>query len=122
MRIKLTLKIVLLVLAIGTFWSIQAGAYGLFTAEPAESGQCSQCHLDWPGETHSVHTSFSCSLCHVDEEPVPSNACSGCHTASEVLELHSPLVGPGDQKYCGYCHQGTANDVRTLDQIKALYQ
>lgn len=123
MRIKLTFKITLLVLVLGTLWSLQAGAYNLFTAEPPEASNCSQCHSDWPGATHSVHTAaFDCGVCHTDDLPVPVNACAGCHPAADLLTLHSPLEGPGDMNYCGYCHAGTDTYEGTLDHLKALYR
>jgi hypothetical protein len=122
MRIKPTLKIAVLVLLTVSFYSLQAGAYNLFSADPPESANCSQCHTDWPGATHTVHQAFACSLCHTDDLPVAVNACSGCHVAENMLELHSPLEGPGDLNYCGYCHEGTDTDWRSLGDLKALFR
>lgn len=123
MRFKSTLMVALLILLAVSFFSLQVGAYGLFTAEPPESANCSQCHSDWPGTTHSVHTAaFDCGLCHTDDLPVAVNSCASCHDAADLLLLHSPLEGPGDQRYCGYCHAGTGTDERSLGNLKALYQ
>lgn len=122
MRSRRTLTITLLILAVGVFWSLQAGAYGLFTADPAEAGNCSQCHTDWPGDTHTVHMSFSCDNCHVDDAPVPVSSCSGCHPAGALLELHAPLVGPGDGQQCGVCHEGVANEAQSWSELKELFE
>jgi hypothetical protein len=122
MRTRRTIFTTLLILSIGLLWSMQAGAYGLFTADPPESGNCSQCHTDWPGATHTVHMGFDCGLCHVDEMPVPVSSCSGCHPAAGLLEAHSPLEGPGDMFYCGYCHDGVGNESRSWGELKDLFE
>ena len=121
MRTKLTLTTMLLVLAIGALWSVQVGAYGVFTADPPEASNCSQCHTDWPGATHTVHQAFDCSACHAND-PVQTNSCAGCHDAGDLLDLHSPLEGLGDMAYCGYCHAGVGTEKRNLGEMKALFQ
>lgn len=123
MRNKSKLMVALLVILVSSFLSLQAGAYGLFTATPPESGQCSQCHTDWPGATHSFHTAaFSCGSCHVDELPVAVSSCASCHPAGGLLTAHSPLEGPGDMAYCGYCHAGVDNERYNIGEIKALFK
>jgi hypothetical protein len=121
MRTRRTIT-ALLILSIGIFWGLQAGAYGLFTADPPESGNCSQCHSDWPGDAHTVHMSFDCGLCHVDDAPVPVSSCNGCHDPAELLDLHSPLEGPGDQFFCGYCHEGVTAEAHDWSELKQLFE
>ncbi len=122
MRIKRTLLATLLIVTACTFWSLQAGAYGVFTADPTDSGKCSQCHTDWPGATHTVHTAFSCSLCHSGSDPVAPSSCLTCHDGADLLNLHSPLAGPGDAAYCGYCHAGVNTEDHSWGEMKALFR
>lgn len=122
MNIKRTILSLLVVVTISLLWAFQVGAYSLFTSDPPDAGRCSQCHTDWPGATHTVHTAFSCSNCHIDDDPVAPSACSGCHPAADVLTAHGGVEAPGDARYCGYCHAGVSAENRTLDELKALYQ
>jgi hypothetical protein len=122
MRIKQTILATILVLTICTFWSLQVGAYGLFTADPPASGQCSQCHTDFPGATHDVHTAaFNCSACHSFPNPVQTSTCIVCHDGSDTLNLHGGLQGPGDEYYCGYCHAGVDTETQSWGELKALF-
>ena len=122
MRVKRTILGLFCVLTVSLLWSLQAGAYNVFTADPPESSNCSQCHTDWPGTTHSVHQAFECSNCHISGEPVAPSSCAGCHGgAVAILTLHSPLEGPGDMNYCGYCHEGVGVERRNWGEIKALF-
>ena len=123
MRITRTLLALLCVLAVSVLWNLQVGAYGVFTADPPESSNCTQCHTDWPGATHTVHQAFSCNNCHIPfGTPVAPSACTGCHDgATAILTLHSPLEGPGDQSYCGYCHAGVGAESRNWGGVKALF-
>nr|MEE4267353.1 hypothetical protein [Candidatus Krumholzibacteria bacterium] len=122
MRNKPKLMVALLVILVSSFLSLQVGAYGLFQATPPESGQCSQCHSDWPGATHTIHTGFGCASCHVEELPVAVSSCATCHPAANLLTAHSPLEGPGDLAYCGYCHAGTGTEHFNMGEIKALFK
>jgi len=124
MRIKRTILGLLCVLTVAILWNLQVGAYGVFTADPPESSNCSQCHTDWPGATHSFHQSFACDNCHPDFiTPVVSSSCTGCHNgASSILNLHSSLEGPGDMRYCGYCHEGVGAESRNWGEVKALFR
>ena len=124
MRIRRTVIAVVSLLAISILWNPQVGAYGVFTAEPPESSNCSQCHTDWPGATYTVHQDFSCNNCHIPfGTPVAPSSCASCHGGAEtLLNLHSPLEGPGDQRYCGYCHAGVDNESQNWGEVKALYK
>lgn len=124
MRIKRTFLGLLCVLAVSFLWNLQVDAYDVFTATPPESANCSQCHTDWPGATHTFHRTFSCDNCHIPfGTPVESNACSGCHDGeAAILTLHSPLEGPGDQSYCGYCHESVGAESHNWGEIKALFR
>ena len=124
MRIKRMIMAVLCVVAVSILWSLQVGAYGVFTADPPESSNCSQCHTDWPGDTHTVHQAFSCDNCHIPfGTPVAPSSCAGCHDgATALLNLHSPLEGPGDQAYCGYCHAGVGAENLNWGETKALFR
>lgn len=123
MRIRRMIPVLLLVLAVSLLWNLQVGAYGIFTAEPPESGNCSQCHTDWPGATHTMHQAFDCDSCHIPfGSPVASSACAGCHDGEDaILELHSPFEGPADMAYCGYCHEGVSAESRNWGEVKALF-
>ena len=123
MRIKRTILALMCVLAVSILWNLQVGAYELFTAEPPESSNCSQCHTDWPGDTHTAHQDFSCDNCHIPfGTPVATNSCTGCHDgATAIQNLHSGFEGPGDQAYCGYCHEGVAAESRNWGGVKALF-
>jgi len=122
MRIKQMLPAILLVLTICTFWSLQVGAYSLFTADPPESSRCTQCHTDWPGATHDFHQGeTSCSTCHSFPDPVQPMACLNCHDSGDVFDAHSPLEGPGDTNYCGYCHGGVGAETQSWGELKALF-
>lgn len=121
MKFKRTM-IGVVVLVISMLWNLQVGAYSVFKADPPESSNCSQCHSDWPGATHTVHQAFDCSSCHIPfGSPVETSTCSVCHNAADLLTLHSPLEGPGDQSYCGYCHAGVSSETRNWGEVKALF-
>jgi len=112
----------LLVLTVVALFGLQAGAYTLFTADPPESGRCTQCHDDWPGATHTFHQTFACSNCHINDDPVAPTACLNCHELVDIFDLHSPLEGPGDMNYCGYCHEGVSNETHSWGEMKALFE
>ena len=122
MRTKQTLLATLLVLTVCTFWSLQVGAYGVFHADPVDSGKCSQCHDDWPGATHTTHQSFSCNLCHSGSDPVETSSCLTCHDGSDTMDLHTSFEGPGDAAYCGYCHAGVHTEDHSWGEMKALFR
>jgi hypothetical protein len=113
-----------LLIGVSILWNLQVGAYDVFTADPPASSNCSQCHTDWPGATHDFHSgAFSCDNCHNPfGTPVATSSCSACHPAGGVLELHSPLEGPGDQAYCGYCHAGVNAEERNWGEVKSLFR
>jgi hypothetical protein len=122
MTIKRTMIGVAVLAATSILWTLQVGAYGVFTADPPESSNCSQCHTDWPGATHNIHQAFECNNCHIPfGSPVEPSACSACHVAADILTLHSPLEGPGDMAYCGYCHAGVDSESRNWGEVKALF-
>ena len=124
MKFKQTMIGVVVIVAISVLWNLEVGAYGVFTADPVESGNCTQCHTDWPGATHDFHKdAFDCNSCHIPfGTPVAPSACAVCHDATELLTLHSPLEGPGDQAYCGNCHTGVNSDTRNWGEVKALFR
>ncbi len=124
MKFKRTMIGVLVLVAISIMWNVEAGAYGVFLADPVDSSNCSQCHTDWPGATHDFHSgAFSCGSCHIPfGTPVETSACAACHDAAPLLVLHSQLVGPGDMSYCGYCHDGVNAEPRKWGEVKALFQ
>lgn len=117
MNTKRTILILMAVAAVSLFGALQASGYVLFTEV---EGNCSQCHTTWPGAEHTIHTGFSCALCHTDEEPVPVNACATCHDPSDLLALHGPFEAPNNQ-YCGLCHEGVAAEDHSYSEIKALF-
>lgn len=122
MRNKRMSVMITVIVAIGLLWIVQAGAYGLFTATPPEAGRCSQCHTDWPGATHTVHTAFDCSACHADDAPVMVNACTACHGgAGGILDGHAEIEAPNGE-YCGYCHEGVGVESRTLTEVKGIFE
>jgi len=123
MRIKRMLVAVVLLLAVTVLWNLQVGAYDVFTADPPPSSNCSQCHTDWPGATHTDHQAFDCDSCHMRfGSPVEPSSCAGCHDGAEsLLNLHSPFEGPGDMAYCGYCHDGVSSESRNWGEVKALF-
>ena len=123
MKFKRTMVGVVVLVAISMLWNLQVGAYGVFKADPPESSNCSQCHSDWPGATHTFHSdAFNCNNCHIPfNTPVETSACAVCHDAADLLTLHSPLEGPGDQAYCGYCHEGVSSETRRWGEVKALF-
>lgn len=122
MRVKRTFLATLLVLTVCIFWSLQVGAYGLFTADPPASGQCTQCHTDWPGATHTLHQGLTgCATCHSFPDPVRPLACLNCHDGTATLNLHGGLQGPGDEYYCGYCHAGVDTERQSWGELKALF-
>ena len=123
MQIKRMMIAVVLLVAVTILWNRQVVAYNVFLADPPESSNCSQCHSDWPGATHTFHQAFACGSCHIPfGSPVETNTCSGCHNGAEsLLTLHSPLEGPGDQAYCGYCHEGVGAESRNWGEVKVLF-
>ena len=120
MRIKRLVVIATLIVTVGLFWSLQAGAYQLFTAD---DGNCSQCHTTWPGEgEHSLHTGFGCSICHFESDPVPSSSCSMCHGGAEViLQVHAGVQAPYGE-YCGYCHDAVGVECRSWTELKNIFE
>lgn len=123
MKFSRTILGVAVVLTVCLLWTVQVGAYSLFTSDPPESANCSQCHSDWPGSTHSVHTAlFDCNACHAASDPVAVVTCLTCHNAGDLMSTHSPVPGPGDMAYCGYCHAGVNSESRRLGEVKALFQ
>ncbi len=124
MKFKRTMIGVVVLVAISILWNLEVGAYGVFTADPPESSNCSQCHSDWPGATHTVHQGlFDCSSCHIPfGSPVETSSCAGCHDAAGLLTQHSQLEGPGDLAYCGYCHSGVSSETRNWGEVKALFR
>jgi len=118
MRKSRILVSVLLVVAIGLFWSIQAGAYYLFSGE----NNCDQCHTDFPGDTHTFHidAGISCASCH-EVEPIPSSACSACHLVDDLLVLHAPLEDQMGYQ-CSDCHESTGAESRSLTDLKKLFE
>lgn len=117
MRIKQMILTAILVVTVALVWSLPAGAYGLFGG----ANNCNQCHPEWPGAQHTLHTGFDCGICHSGEDPVPTSACSSCHDVSEMLALHGPLM---DQEgfQCGYCHSGVSAEHRTWHDLKNIFE
>jgi len=119
MRIKRTILATLLVVTIGLFWSLQAGAYNLFSGD----NNCDQCHPTFTigGAQHSTHTAiYSCSTCH-SVEPIPSSTCLQCHDAPDIFESHGGLV---DQEgyQCGYCHEGVPAEAHSWTELKNIFE
>jgi hypothetical protein len=119
MRIRRLIVVACLILTIGLLWSLQAGAYQLFSAD---NGRCSQCHTDWPGTTHSLHTGFDCSACHFESDPVAVNSCTACHGGAEgILGAHADTEAPNGE-YCGYCHVGVGVENWSMTDLKELFK
>ncbi len=116
MRSKRTLSTALLIIAVGLFWSLQAGAYDLFAGD----NNCNQCHTTWPGAEHTFHSdAYSCSTCHA-VEPIPASVCIQCHDVSDLFDQHGPLIDQDDYQ-CGYCHEGVDTVFRSLSELKSLF-
>lgn len=124
MNFKRTMVGVVCLVAISVLWNLEVGAYGVFTADPTDSGKCSQCHTDWPGAAHDFHKdTFSCNDCHIPfGTPVAPSACAVCHDSTDLPTLHSAFEGPGDEAYCGYCHEGVNAETRNWGEVKALFR
>jgi hypothetical protein len=122
MNIKRMIAVAPVILALALFWGFQASAYFLVTADPPESGRCSQCH-SFPGDNHTFHINagFSCSLCHGDfSGPVETSACSSCHGAEDILNVHAGVEAPNGE-YCGYCHEGVGTEAHTWTELKNIF-
>jgi len=113
--------IVMAIVAVGMFWSLPAGAYGVFTG----ANNCNQCHDTWPGSEHTLHSSqFACSLCHVGGvgvNPVEPTSCLQCHDTTDLFVLHGPLTD-GDGFQCGYCHEGVTAEGHSWTDLKNIFE
>ena len=125
MKLKRMIPLTILVMTIVLAWSFQAGAYGVFESAPPEAGNCSQCHTDFPGATHSVHTAaFGCSECHVGSpgaNPVLVSACAACHDAGDLFMLHGGIETPSGE-YCGFCHENVGAEHHTFTELKNIFE
>ena len=123
MNLKRMIPIAILVFSITMVWSLQVGAYGLYSADPPASGNCSQCH-SFPGANHDFHTgaSISCAACHGDfSAPVVTSNCAACHGAGEILDDHAGVQAPNGE-YCGYCHDGVGTESRSFTELKNIFE
>jgi hypothetical protein len=94
-------------------WSVQATAYSTFSG----ANNCDQCHTDWTGATHTLHSDqFSCGTCH-SVDPVTPTQCIACHNIGDLFDLHGPLTD-GDGYQCGYCHEGVGARPRSWTGVK----
>jgi len=121
MKLLRLVPVAILVVAVAMFWGLQADAYNVFTAV---DGNCSQCHTDWPGATHSVHSgAFACSTCHdgsPGDNPVLTTVCTACHDVDGLFQLHGGTEAPSGE-YCGDCHPGVGAEHHTWTELKNIF-